>query len=223
MKKIYIIFIMIIVIAVTVSGCKEKEEQMNVEEIYRIGLSRYLLDTLDLNKYDEALSDSEMKYIPNTDEIKNEFQKMDKLELTYIYLRNELHIDRLTEEETNILKKEAENMKSNSLSDEAMNVIINTFPDVISAKEIKNPKDTEVKTMYDNNGILVEVNAIVFRIGTQSEFDENGNYVNKKYEVEKQRALKKFSNLMEENLNGKLGKIPIRIQLDFSPFSEDDN
>lgn len=214
---------MIIVIAVTVSGCKEKEEQMNVEEIYRIGLSRYLLDTLDLNKYDEALSDSEMKYIPNTDEIKNEFQKMDKLELTYIYLRNELHIDRLTEEETNILKKEAENMKSNSLSDEAMNVIINTFPDVISAKEIKNPKDTEVKTMYDNNGILVEVNAIVFRIGTQSEFDENGNYVNKKYEVEKQRALKKFSNLMEENLNGKLGKIPIRIQLDFSPFSEDDN
>lgn len=58
---------MIIVIAVTVSGCKEKEEQMNVEEIYRIGLSRYLLDTLDLNKYDEALSDSEMKYIPNTD------------------------------------------------------------------------------------------------------------------------------------------------------------
>lgn len=51
--------------------------------------------------------------------------------LTYIYLRNEFYLDRLTEEEAENLIKEAGNTEADILSDEAMNVIINTFPDVI--------------------------------------------------------------------------------------------
>lgn len=106
------------------------------------------------------------------------------------------------------------------ISEEAMDVIIKTFADVIAYKPVEASADKEIKTLYDNNGDFVEINAIVLRIGTQSEFDENGSYVNKEHEVEKQRKLKNFSEQMEEQLKGKLGDIPIRVQRDFSLFDE---
>ena len=67
-----------------------------------------------------------------------------------------------------------------------------------------------METMYDNNGDFVKVNTMVLRIGTKSE----------EHEVEKQRALEKFSREMESALSGKAGDIPIRVQRDASPFSE---
>lgn len=241
MKKIYkyyFLFFILIIASMIVCGCEkqeqkrsteEREAQSGVEEIYRTGLSQYLLEVLDLEKYDKELVESDMNYIPYYGEgerganCQTEEQKRDRLGLTYIYLRNELHLDRLSEEETKILEKEAENTGTDTISDEAMEMIINTFPDVISSMEIKTPEDKEVMTFYDNNTDFVEVNALVLKIGTNDEFDENGEWVNKEHEVEKQRALKAFSDRMESELNGKLGDIPIRVRRDFSLFSEDGN
>lgn len=220
MKRVYIVFLMLTSMIFVMSGCENKEESLDVEEIYRIGLSRYLLDTLNLEEYDKELSESQLHYIPNDEKKESIAQKKDKLGLTYIYLRNELHLDRLAEEEIELLKKETESIETGILSDEAMRMIINTFPDVISQKQIEKPKDKNVETMYDNNGDFVKVNTLVLRIGTKSEFDENGYYVDKEHEVEKQRALEEFSKEMEAALNGKIGDIPIRVQRDSSPFSE---
>lgn len=214
-----------------VCGCENRErkesteEQSGMEEIYRTGLSQYLLEVLELEKYDKELVESDMNYIPyhEGENRYSEEQKRDRLGLTYIYLRNELHLDRLTEEETEILAKEVENTGTDTISDEAMEVIVNTFPDVISSMEIKAPEDKEVMTSYDNNTDFVEVNALVLKISTNDEFDENGNWVNKEHEVEKQRALREFSDRMESELNGKLGDVPIRVRRSFSLFSEDGN
>lgn len=129
-------------------------------------------------------------------------------------------MDRLTEEQTRLLQKEAEHMEDGMISEDVMDVIVQTFADVMAYKPVEAPADKEIKTLYDNNGDFVEINAIVLRIGTQSEFDENGSYVNKEHEVEKQRKLKNFSEQMEEQLKGKLGDIPIRVQRDFSLFDE---
>lgn len=219
-RKIYKILILFIFMITIFSGCKTRDAQRSMEELYRIGLSRYLLDTLELEQYDKDLSESDMRYIPNEEESKSEPQKDDRLGLTYIYLRNELHMDRLTEEQTRLLQKEAEHMEDGMISEDVMDVIVQTFADVMAYKPVEAPADKEIKTLYDNNGDFVEINAIVLRIGTQSEFDENGSYVNKEHEVEKQRKLKNFSEQMEEQLKGKLGDIPIRVQRDFSLFDE---
>lgn len=220
MKRTYRFLLILTGIMCIISGCNNKEKSLDVEEVYRIGLSRYLLDTLDLAAYDKELSESQMNYIPKGEKDKSNAQKRDKLGLTYIYLRNELHLDRLTETELELLKKETESIEMGILSDEAMRMIINTFPDVISQKQIEKPEDKNVETMYDNNGDFVKVDTLVLRIGTKSEFDENGYYVDKEHEVEKQRALEEFSKEMEAALNGKIGDIPIRVQRDASPFSE---
>lgn len=207
MKKILLTFFLISI--GMLSGCNEDDSQ-TVEEIYREGLSQYLLETLELEHYDEMLADSEMNYIPNDSEHRNESQSIDCLGLTYIYLRNDIYTDRLTQEERSILLKEKD---SDSFSKETMDVIKRTYPDVIAAKKLETPEDRKIETSYDSklSSDFVTVDSLVLIIGTMSEFDENGNYVNQNHEKEKMDALEKFCEQMENALNGKLGDVPIRV------------
>ena len=207
MKKYLIVFFLMIIIVV--SGCNKKESEM-VEKIYKKGFSQYILETLELEKYDKLLTNDKMNYIPNDNNHMTDAQITDYLNLTYIYLRNDIHTERLTKKESVLLAKEA---NSNLFSQNSMDLIINTYPDIISAKKIDKPEDKEIVTSYDSKlpSDFVTVNSLVLVIGTMSEFDENGNYVDKKHEKEKKEALDKFCKKMEEDLNGKLGEIPIRI------------
>lgn len=102
---------------VMLSGCKENR---TVEDIYREGFSQYILETLELEQYDKTLEESEMRYIPNDSKHMKESQMVDRLGLTYIYLKNDIHTDRLTQEETELLLKEK---GSNRFSKEVMDVL----------------------------------------------------------------------------------------------------
>lgn len=207
MKKYLIVFFLMIIIII--SGCTKKESEM-VEKIYKKGFSQYILETLELEKYDKLLTNDKMNYIPNDNNHMTDAQMTDYLNLTYIYLRNDIHTERLTKKERVLLAKEE---NSNLFSQNSMDLIINTYPDIISAKKIDKPEDKEIVTSYDSKlpSDFVTVNSLVLVIGTMSEFDENGNYVDKKHEKEKKEELDKFCQKMEEDLNGKLGEIPIRI------------
>lgn len=70
MKRTYRFLLIFTGIMCIISGCNNKEKSLDVEEVYRIGLSRYLLDTLDLAAYDKELSESQMNYIPKGEEDK---------------------------------------------------------------------------------------------------------------------------------------------------------
>lgn len=115
MKKILIVFLLMGI--VMLSGCKENR---TVEDIYREGFSQYILETLELEQYDKTLEESEMRYIPNDSKHMKESQMVDRLGLTYIYLKNDIHTDRLTQEETELLLKEK---GSNRFSKEVMDVL----------------------------------------------------------------------------------------------------
>lgn len=208
MKRVLILLVCMGVILLT--GCHKKNE-MSVEEIYREVLSQYLLETLELERYDQELVNSDMKYIPNEGEDIKQAQKEDKMFLKYIYLRNELHIERLSDEDVNILLEEAK--KGNLYSDKARKVVINSFAYVIASKEIKSEADKKVETTYDSYLVqdFVTVDSLVFVIGTESEFDEEGNFVDYSHEEKKIEELEKFSKQMEKELEGKLDDVPIRV------------
>lgn len=207
MKKIGIILFLIII--GMLSGC-EKKENYTAEEIYRKGFSQYLLEALELEKYDKMLAESEMHYIPNAADHMTDAQIADCLGLTYIYLRNDIHTERLTQDDTDLLMKED---ISKGFSSTAMDIIKRTYPDVISAKAIEKPEDKEIQTSYDStlSSDFVTVDSLVLVIGTMSEFDKNGNYVDQDHEKEKNEELEKFCEQIEKDLNGKLGDVPIRV------------
>ncbi len=187
------------------------EEESQIATIYRQILSQYLLETLELETYDQELSNSEMRYIPNEGNDVMYVQERDKMNLTYLYLRNELHVERLTDEHVAILLEESVN--GNVYSDKAKEVVLKTFANVIAYKEIKSDADKKIKTSYDSSATedFVTVDALVLVIGNMKEFDENGNFVDYSHEIEKLKELEKFAANMEEDLNGKLGEVPIRV------------
>ncbi len=210
-KSIVIVAIFMIML----SGCAKVEENMSIEEIYIKGLGQYLLNELNLAEYDEKIANSEMNYIPNNLDKMSESQKTNSLGLQFLYLRNDLHLERLHEEQIQILEQEAKNFDINEqeISEEAMDVIINTYSNVITPKEIKTEADKNIETVFDKKMLpdFVKMNSIVFIIGTMSEFDDEGNYVDLEHEKEKMDSLHNFAKEMEQELEGKLGEIPIRI------------
>lgn len=198
-------------------GCREKEGNGNMrtmEEFYRSQMNRYLLEELDLEAYDEGLASSDMRYLPNTEEEMSEAQKKDGLGLTYIYLVNELYLDRLDEEEREWFTEAA---KAGEVSEEDLNDMIQeTFPKIITPREIRTEEDKKVETSYDYGlfPTFVTMDSLVFGIGTMSEFDSDGNYVDWEHEKEKKESLEIYAREMERQLTGKLGDVPIRVLIE---------
>lgn len=196
-----------------ISGCAMDDmEEGSVEAYYREGLKQYLLKELDLKEYDFMLEESEMNYIPNDEESKSDAQKTGDLGLKYLYLRNELHLERLSETDIETLKIEMKKNR-NDISEEAMSVIEATYANVITPKEIMTEEDKKILTYYDSaiTPDFVTMDSLVLKIGTMGEFDASGNYVNRGHETEKKEYLTEFAQNMEMVLEGGLGEIPIRV------------
>lgn len=200
-----------------ISGCAMGDmEDGSVEAYYREGLKQYLLQELDLKEYDFMLEESEMNYIPKDEESKSDAQKAGDFGLKYLYLRNELHLERLNEADIEVLKAEMKKNGSN-VSEEAMSVIKATYADVITPKEVITEEDKEVLTYYDSaiTPEFVTMDSLVLKIGTMGEFDANGNYVNREHETEKKESLMEFAENMEMTLKGRLGETPIRVLVEY--------
>ena len=100
------------------------------------------------------------------------------------------------------------------VSEEDLNDMIQeTFPRLITPREIRTEEDKKVETSYDYgfSPTFVTMDSLVFGIGTMSEFDSEGNYVDWEHEKEKMESLEIFAKDMEQQLAGKLGNVPIRV------------
>lgn len=212
MKK-YQYIVGIILILCLLCGCNtENTEENTVEAYYKEGLAQLLIEKLDLKEFDFMLEESEMNFIPNDEECKTEAQEAGDLGLKYIYLRNELHLERL---ETVDLENLEEEMKRNGgeISKEAKAIIEKTFARIITPMEIMTEADKDILTFYDNSiePQFVTMNSLVLKVGTMGEFDSEGNYVDEEHETEKQENLQEFVENMEMLLAGKLDEVPVRV------------
>lgn len=212
MKK-YQYIVGTILILCLLCGCNmENTEENTVETYYKAGLTQFLIEKLDLREYDFMLEESEMNYIPNDEECKTEAQRAGDLGLKYIYLRNELHLERLG---TVDLEELEEEMRKNGgeISEEAKVIIEKTFANVITPMEIMTEADKDILTFYDNSiePQFVTMNSLVLKVGTMGEFDSEGNYVNEEHEDEKKESLQEFVENMETLLDEKLGEVPVRV------------
>lgn len=201
----------------TICGCSGNNlEEVSVEVYYRKGLQEFLVEQLDLKEYDFMLEESEMNYIPNNEESKSEAQKMGDLGLKYIYLRNDLHLERLDENDVNILEDELRENRG-EISEKAKDIIKDTYANVITPIEIITEEDKNSLTYYDEelSPQFVPMEALVLEIGTMEEFDVAGDYVSCEHEIEKEKQLQEYAKNMEMALDGKLGEIPIRILVEY--------
>ena len=234
MLKKFILLLALITSLVMLAGCAasgaasaqgtgeeeswKKTENMDLETIYRFGLGSYLREKLDLDAYEKQVDGFGCLAVEPLE--KREEQIRDRTGTRYIYVRNNIHTERLSSEDVEILKN-GKLYPDGSLSEEAMEVVIRTFPVVISAADEETGKNKELTTMYDNSIIgdmesyQVPADCLLLQIATQSERDKEGREVSHEKESEKEKLLYDLAQKMEKNMNGLLGGVPVRVRVDF--------
>jgi predicted small lipoprotein YifL len=194
-----------------------ENKNVNAESIYMDALGNYLKEQLDLASYDKQIA--EFGCIPVDIEEQSEHQKEKNMGLKYIYLRNEPHLDRLSDEDMALLTEAANGSSINRQLITEM--VVRTFEQVLSPREITSEEDRKVQTIYDdylfdyNSPRMVDMNSVVLHIATQSDYDEQGNIIDEEKEDEKENALHALSERMEDEMDGLLGDNPVRVFIDF--------
>ena len=62
---------------------------------YKILLDKYLVNKLELDVYDQSIDDTGLKFMPVKKEDMDYYQYISTMNLKYIYLRNNLYVEKL--------------------------------------------------------------------------------------------------------------------------------
>lgn len=195
----------------------EESKDADAESIYMECLGSYLTEQLDLALYDDQVA--ALGCIPVDAEEQSEHQKEKNMGLKFLYLRNEAHLDRLSDNDMALLTEAANGSSINRQLITEM--VVRTFEQVLSPREITSEDDRKVQTIYDdylfdyNSPRMVDMNSVVLHIATQSDYDDQGNIVDDEKEAEKKEALVRLALQMEDEMDGLLGKVPVRVFIDF--------
>ena len=104
-----------------------------MKEIYVKWIIEYLNNKINLKELDDKVSKSELRFIEIKEEDLDYYQKLSRPYLKYFYIRNELNLDKLVEDE----KKFIENNKEKVYDLEIENFISKTIDKVILLEDTK--------------------------------------------------------------------------------------
>ncbi len=193
-------------------------KDMELNSLYLELLGIYLKEQLGLEDYDQEISDFGCLTVDKEDQ--SESQREKNMGLDYLYLRNDVHVERLTEEDQEILKA-GQNAADTDARDHAMEVVVRTFPVCITPMPIEQEEDKKFPYVYDNNVSsqggeeTVTMDTLLLRIATMADYDEDGEYVDAYKEVQKEKRLYELKERMETEMEGLLGDVPIKVLVDF--------
>lgn len=84
---------------------KDGELYLKIQSLYQKAFDQYLLNKIDLGKYDNALSTSSLGFGKMPVERRNEHHLISSLHLEYIYVRNFFYIEKLSDSVLLLLKE----------------------------------------------------------------------------------------------------------------------
>ncbi len=152
-----------------------KEEQDNYllrYNMYRGLFTKFILQELHLKEYDKKIEDSGLNFETTKEEDMDIYQYFSSDELKYFYIRNNIHIEKLNEEEEKYLQQKINNNNS-ELDDEAQNFIQNTYEKIIFEDVLKNGEICTITYGPDSRTFMAPNNALVLGI-RYDEFADQG-------------------------------------------------
>jgi len=151
---------------------EEKKEYIEQYNIYRSLFVEFIIEKLDLKNYDEELEKSELRYLSSNIENMDLYQYFSSDELKFFYIRNNMYIEKLTEEERNWLNERIKN-KNYELDNEAKEFIEDTYEKVIFEDVLRDGSKCITLFGPDSSNYLAKNDAIVIGIN-YDEFNLNG-------------------------------------------------
>lgn len=188
----------------------DKNNYLKLYSLYNELLYCFLIKKLELKKYDDMISNSFVDFTKVEEKDMDIYQYLSSNYLRFLYIRNNIYIERLTSEEINKLLS----FFNNYNSEEVLDFINNTYKKVM----FESPDGT---TMYgpDNLRFIKPSNSIMIGIRHNAFYireNEDENIWENKYE-EKERYLDLFIPELERQLSNKgLGKVFVIEYNDFS-------
>ena len=97
---------------------------------YHILLDKYLVRKYSLIKYDKAFDESGLRFIPVEEENMDYYQYISQMDLNYIYLRNNIYVEKLSDEDIDKILSLNDNFLEYP-REETFELIERTYKDVI--------------------------------------------------------------------------------------------
>ena len=113
---------------------KPNEKYNTIYKKYKLLLDSFLNSKLNIKSFDEELQKSNLDFRKIDSEEKDFYQSNSSLDSSFVYLRNNLYLDKLSNEDLDkVYSLNEEDIKS--LNDELVNFMLKTYKDVICGGE----------------------------------------------------------------------------------------
>lgn len=206
-------------IVIEKKDANELKFSLNMYWTYRKLFTEYIIQKIELVKYDEELFKSELNFLPQIIEKMDFYQYFSNNILKFFYLRNNIYIEKLNEMEIQYLKGKTEK-EDEELDENAIQFIEKTYKKIIQEDVLNNGKTYTVMYGPDSKSFMASNNSIV--IGFRyDEFNYNGlndlqwNELNNK----QREFLFEFLNNMKQKIKLCID-VPIEI-IKYNDFSVD--
>ena len=193
----------------------QKDTYLILNGLYRSLLNQYLKQLV-LGNYDKILSSSDLSFVPVATEEQDFYQYYSNNDLKYYYVRNNIFVERLSDEELNYLKSRI--ITNNfTLQSEDVTFVRNTFSKVIKEEDIDGKAyvtnfGPDSSTFHaQSNSLVIGFRYDEFNLNdmTEEKWAQNNN---------KQREfLWNFNNQLEMDLKQKLN-IPVSV-IEYDEYS----
>ena len=187
----------------------EVQNYLNLSTLYRALLNEYIKQ-LGLENYENVIKNSELNFIPVNSSDQDFYQYYNNSNLEYYYIRNNIYIDRLSEDEKKYLQNKL-NTHDYSLNDQDINFVSQTLSKVIKEIHDNTPEPFEVNFGPLSTSFFAPNDALV--IGFRYDmFNDNGmdeDVFAENYERQREFCLN-LNEQLESQLQNKLA-IPIKV------------
>ena len=164
---------------------RDKQQNFNEYFLYYKCFIVYFIEKYNLDKYDELINNSELNFTPIKEEDMDIYQYFSSPYLKYLYLRNSLHLERLTSDERLFLQYRIENNNYN-LDYEMKIFIERTYKKLIFEDVLKNGQRCLIAFGPDNKELFAHNDSIVLGI-RYDKYDLDSSDINKALELDRNR------------------------------------
>ena len=153
---------------------------------------------LDIETLDEELRNSRLGFVSHKSGKQNLYERGSTMGLEFIYLRNNLYIEYLDEEQLSLLERRLETGK-HPVTDEIKAMVTETFREII---RVRDPWDWEDRSSFLYPGVqgqkpMIPNHALVLGIANDMEYDASGRLAPDAFRKEKYEFLDRIKKEKE--------------------------
>jgi len=187
-----------------------KKEYIELYNIYRFFMTKYIIEKLNLKEYDKKIKNSKCNFIPVETERMDVYQFFSCDELEYIYIRNNVYIERLSDKEIALLKEKIKN-NDYSFDESIVDLIENTYQKIIFEDIMKNGKKYQITYGPDSSNYFARNDSLVLGI-RYDEFAET-KLTDEEWKKQNQKQMEFLRKIINEMINEFENKINVPINI----------